>query len=316
MKLIDWSKYDDYPKPLRKNKYKFIILMLGLSIVSFAVFYLGINLQSIMMAFRSFEGYGADGSEIYVWTFDNFIKIFSELSGNNEASTKLLLAFQNSLLLFFFGNIITLPVGCLLSYFLWKMIPGYKFYRTVFYLPAVLSTVVMTIIFKNIFAPNGLISTIKIALGGPPLDPLMQQDSTAIWMILLYNCWVGFGGQFLLQTAALHRIPAEIVESAQLDGATPFIEYVKICIPLSWPTIYIILIQKIAGILSADGPILLFTGGQYKTTTLGFWSYEQVILGHSFEYPAAVGLMMTLVVAPIAIFSRNMLSKVYADVEF
>lgn len=316
MKLIDWSKYDDYPKPLRKNKYKFIFCMLFLSILSFAVFYVGINAQSILMAFRSFVGYAEDGTEMYVWTFDNFRKIFSELSGNRQASTKLLQAFKNSLLLFFFGNLITLPVGCLLSYFLWKNIPGYKFFRTVFYLPAVLSSVVMVIIFKNIFSPNGLISTINIAITGKPLAPLIQQDGTAIWMILLYNSWVGFGGQFLLQTAALNRIPAEIVESAQLDGITPLKEYVKICIPLSWPTIYIILIQKIAGILSADGPILLFTGGQYGTTTLGYWSYEQVILGHSFEYPAAVGLMMTAVVAPIAIFSRNMLSKVYADVEF
>lgn len=315
MKFFDMSKYDDYPKSLRKNKYKFIICMLAISVVSFAVFYVYVNINSILLAFKEFVGYGDDGKSVYTWSLGNFRKLFAELSGG-ESSTSLLLALRNTLLLFFCGNLVAFPMGCVVSYYLWKKIRGYKFFRTVFYIPSVLSSVVMVLIYKNMVAPNGLISTINIAIKGVPLPALLQQDSTAIWMIFIYNTWVGFAGNYILLTGALMRIPEEIIESAKLDGASPVVEYFRICIPLCWPTLYIILIQKIAGVLSADGPILLMTQGAHNTTTLGYWSYSQVFINGSYEYASAVGLMMTLVIAPIAIVSKNLLGKVYKDVEF
>lgn len=316
MKIIDMRKYDDYPKSLRKNKYIFIFCMLIISVVSFLVFYVYVNLQSILLAFQEFVDYADDGSRMYRWNLSNFRFLFKELLGNSETSTSLALAFKNTLLLFFWGNIVSFPMGCIVSYYLWKKISGYKFFRTVFYLPAVLSSVVMVMIFKKIIDPNGLISTINVMINGEPLPSLLQKDSTAIWMIWVYNTWVGFTGNYILLTAALMRIPGEIVESARLDGANAVVEYIRICIPLCWPTLYIILIQKIAGVLSADGPILLMTGGAHKTTTLGFWSYQQVFLNGTYEYASAVGIVMTCMIAPIAIISKNLLGRVYKDVEF
>lgn len=93
------SKYDDYPKSLRKNKYKFIICMLAISVVSFAVFYVYVNINSILLAFKEFVGYGDDGKSVYTWSLGNFRKLFAELSGG-ESSTSLLLALRNTLLLF------------------------------------------------------------------------------------------------------------------------------------------------------------------------------------------------------------------------
>lgn len=315
MKLLDMRKYDDYPKSLRKNKYVFVIGMLGISIVSFFLFYVYVNIQSILLAFQELVGYAEDGTKLYQFTLNNFAFFFKEVFGG-ESGTDLGLAFKNSLLLFFCGNAVTFPMGCIVSYYLWKKISGYKFFRSVFYLPAILSSVVMVMIYKKIVDPSGLISTVHLMITGEGIPPLLNQDSTAIWMVYIYNTWVGFTGNYILLTAALMRIPEEIVESARLDGASPFVEYVRICVPLCWPTLYIILIGKIAGLLSADGPILLMTGGLHKTTTLGYWSYVQVFKNGSYEYASAVGIIMTCIVAPIAITSKNLLGKVYQDVEF
>lgn len=312
------ERYNDFPKPLRKGKYPFIICMISLGIVMFAVFYVGINIQSILMAFRRFEGYGENGNEIYSWTLENFGKMFDALSGNagDESQRQLALAFKNTLLLYVCGNAVTFPMGWFVSYYFWKKMKGHKFFRIVFYLPHIISAVVMTILYKNIIAPNGLIGAISIKLMGETVPPWLYQDSTAIWAVYIYNTWIGFGGEFLLLTSALTRIPEDIIESAKLDGITPFKEFFKICIPLIWPTLYIIILQKIAGILAADGPILLLTNGNNETYTLGFWSYMQVIVGHSYEFPSAVGLVMTLVVAPVAIAARKLLGRVYRDVEY
>lgn len=316
MKWIDMRKYDDFPKSLRKNKYKFIFCMLILSVLSFCVFYIGTNVQSILLAFQKFVRENPMDPGHYEWSLDNFRNIFKELSGNSDSSTQLLKALKNTLLIFFVGNGVTLPVSFFTSYYFWKKMEGYKFFRVVFYLPSIISSVVMVIIYKNIISPNGLFSWINIYLTGEAIQPFLAQDSTAMWFVIIYICWTDLAGHYLLFTAAMHRIPEEIIESAQLDGITPLKEFTSICVPLIWPTLYIIFLQKVAGILGADGPILLLTNGGYGTYTLGFWSYMQVIVGHSYEFPAAVGIMMTLVVAPIAILSKYLMSKVNKDVDY
>ena len=130
------ERYNDFPKPLRKGKYPFIICMISLGIVMFAVFYVGINIQSILMAFRRFEGYGENGNEIYSWTLENFGKMFDALSGNagDESQRQLALAFKNTLLLYVCGNAVTFPMGWFVSYYFWKKMKGHKFFRIVFYI--------------------------------------------------------------------------------------------------------------------------------------------------------------------------------------
>ena len=218
MKFFDMSKYNDYPKPLRKGKYPFIICMLSLSIISFAVFYLGINIQSILLAFKKFTGYAADGSEIYVWSWDNFRNIFLELSGGGTSSTQLLQAFKNSLFLFFAGNGVTIPTGCFISYYLWKKMRGYSFFRVIFYLPVILSSVVMVIMFRSFIDPNGFLGAISVAIKGEPVPPWLSQYGSAMWCVFAYNTWVGFGGMYLLLTAALHRVLQDL-RAARLADA-------------------------------------------------------------------------------------------------
>ena len=319
MKWLDMRKYDDYPKSLRKNKYKFILLMLTLSILSFLVFYVGINFQSIMLAFKVHVKENPMDIGHYEWSTRQFKNVWTSLTDTTSAN-HLRTAFKNTLFLFVMGNLVTFPMGCFISYYLWKKMYGYSLYRVLFYIPQIISSVVTVIIFQNFVDPSGVLSTIKIRLTGEPFPPFLQSYKTAIWFIWIYNTWIGFAGAYLLLTAALSRIPAEIIESAQLDGVTPIVEFLKICVPLIWPTLQIILLQKIAGILSADGPILLLTNGEYGTYTLGFWSYMQVYGQGSGEntmcFSAAVGLCMTAVVAPIALLSKYLMGKVNKDVDF
>lgn len=306
--------YDDFPKPLRKGKYLFVFSMLIISIISFFVFYIYQNAQSFLLAFQRYTGTDENGKRQFIWTFQNFIDAYKNVFVYGDSELRL--AFKNTITLFFIGNLYSIPMGCLVSYFLWKQIPGTAFFRTVFYLPAIITSVINVMMFQRIIAPNGLISSIIIKLGGEALPGLLSDDSTAFLMVIVYKLWMSFAGNYIILFAALCRIPEEIVESVKLDGASAFKEYIHICIPLCWPTLYIILLGLVAGVLSADGPILLLTGGQYSTITIGYWNYKQVILSGSYEFPSAVGLCMTLIVAPLSLLSKSLLSKVYKDVDF
>ena len=324
--FYEWmKKYEDFPKPLRRNKYKFIFCMLILSIVSWAVFYVYKNLSSFTMAFQILEGYGEGGKEIYRWGFDNFVKFWTEMTTVDKTMTSFKNALMNTLFLYVAGNVLAIPLEYLTSYYLYKKITGYKVFRNVFYLPNILSAVVMTTIFKNIVAADGLISHLYLSMN-PGITPaeltshwvtkLLSTKQYAKWTVLLYLEWVGLPGSYIVLTAAMNRIPTSVTESAKLDGVSAWGEFRNIVIPMIWPTIYILILSKITGILSADGPILLLTNGAHDTYTIGFWFYSQIIVSHSFEYPSAIGLIMTAVVAPISIIARKLLDKVYADVEY
>ena len=310
------QKYHDYPKPLRKNKYKFITCMLIISIVSWAIFYVYKNFSSIMMAFQTFKGYGEGGEEIYEWGFGNFELFWQEMTTAQETTATFKNALMNTLFIYVMGNVVAIPAELIFSYYLYKKVCGYKIFRNIFYVPNILSAVVMTTIFKNIVTANGLISSISLAFGGSAVTGLLTSPQYAKWTVLFYLYWIGLPGSYILLTAAMNRIPQSVIESAKLDGVKPFGEFIHIIVPMIWPTLYILILQKITSILSADGPILLLTNGESDTYTIGFWFYMQVIMSHKYEYPSAIGLLMTLVVAPISIIARKLLDKVYADVEY
>ena len=95
MRLFKAENYYDYPKPLRKNKYPFIICMIGLSVLSFFVFFVNTNIQSILLAFKKFVGYAVNGTDIYEWSLYNFKLLFRELSDSeSSAGTSLLLSLK------------------------------------------------------------------------------------------------------------------------------------------------------------------------------------------------------------------------------
>ena len=100
------SKYDDEPKPLRKGKYFFIFIMLLLSVISWAVFYVYVNFSSIVMAFQEFMGYDENFKPVYQFGFGNFAKFIEEMS---DTSTGYAQGFRdslkNTLFFFFFGNL-------------------------------------------------------------------------------------------------------------------------------------------------------------------------------------------------------------------
>lgn len=311
------SKYDDIPKFHRKRKYTFVFFMIILSIIDFAVFYVYVNIDSFLMAFKEFAGYDSETYQAtYQWSFANFTKFWEDITNTGYANESFRNAIKNTLFLFVLGNAWSIPMQFLVSYFLYKKIVGYKIFRWILYLPSIVSTVVIVTIFTNIVNANGLISTLSMRLGGEAVTYLLTTDKWAKWTVLLYNDWVGFAGGYIIITAAMMRVPGEIVDSAKLDGANAAREFFSITLPMIWPTVHIIILQKICAILSADGPVLLLTNGQYDTYTIGFWYYQQVIVSHSFEYPSAVGLILTCIIAPIAIIARKLLDKVYADVEF
>ena len=309
---ILYKKEDPMPKSLRKGKTVFILCMISLAMFNFIVFYVLVNFNSIMLAFKEFVGYAENGDLIYKFSAGNFLRLWKDI--RNPAS-EIGPAFINTLLFFSMQTFVLLPLCFFISYFLYKKVFGYKAFRFIFFLPSIVSSVVLVVMFQNLIAVNGPIAALLRAMG-KTMPSLLTDSSTAKWVILGYCMWTGFGVNVVLYQGAMSRIPESTIEAAHLDGVGMAREMFSIIVPMMWPTLSTTIILAMTGIFTASGPMLLFTEGKFDTMTISYWIFDQVNFSNSYEYPSAVGLTFTLLGLPIVFGARALMNHMYEDVEY
>ena len=292
-------------KPYEKANRIFLVVMLTIPLLHWLIFWFYVNIQSIILSFKTPQG---------DWTFLNFSMLWYQLQEGGE----ILLSLKNTLIYFGATFLVIMPSAFLIAYFFFKRICGYKVFRIIFYLPAIISSVVMVKVFSNTIAPRGPLGAIMEMLGHPMSpDSLLGQSSTATWTIVVDSIGTGPCTSILLFNGALSRVSIELFESAKLDGCGLGREIINLIVPLTWPTISTMIIFNFTGIFSASGPILLFQPeGANDTSTLAFWIFKQVYgtgsIGGSGSYGlvSATGLVFTLIGVPIILFVRWLMEKI------
>lgn len=285
-----------------RNKYIFCYTMLLVAIWCVVTYFI-INSQALLMAFRTEEG--------GVLTLDNWRMIIAELKDQNS---NIWMALINTLKYFVLG-LIKLPLTFVISYFLYKKIKGYKFFRTIFFLPSMVAPVIFVLLFKDLIKIGGPIDILLNQWFGYQIPNLVSTFENATNTILAYCFWSGFGATLLIFVGAMNRIPTEIIEAAKIDGCGKFKEFIKIIVPLCWDNIYTMTLLSVINIFMSTGPILYFTGGDYGTSTLAYWIFDQVRNG-TYHYPSAVGLFFTLMGVPVIILMNWLMKKGGTGVEY
>lgn len=287
----------------------FLFFMLAIPIINWLVFWLYVNLNSILLAFQRASG---------GWTLDNFVHFWQSLTiEGNEMN----ISVRNTFLYFSSNLLIIMPIALMISYFLFKRIKGYKVFRIIFYLPCILSPVVLTTVFKQTIKPWGPVGVLAQELGFDyPASGLLGQASTATLTIIIYTILVGFGSNMLIFSGAMSRIPNEVLESAKLEGCGPFREIISIILPLIWPTISSAIVLAMTGLFTASGPVLLLVDGFNETSTISYWIFNKVNGngyggGGQYNLVSAAGLCFTAVAIPVILFVRWIMDKV-TDAEY
>lgn len=283
------------------RNYGFVASLLALAVINFIVFWVIVNFSSILLAFQD-----ANGN----WSMSNFELFFDELG---TAGSVMAQATKNTLVFFGSSILVQFPLSVLFSYFLYKKVAMYKFFRVIFFLPSIISAVVLTSLYRYLLT-GPVVELLRLfGMSRPPA--LLADSRYALWSIVIYGLWTGFGTNMILFNGAMARIPQDVVEYGHLEGVGFFRELFQIVIPLIWPTLSTVLLLACVGIFTASGPILLFTEGAFNTYTISYWIYEQTIRA-SYEYASAVGLVFTLVGLPIVLFVRWLLDRIGTDVEY
>ncbi len=283
----------------KRNKLIFVAVMLAVPIVHWLIFWLYVNLNSILMAFQLPTG---------EWSMDSLRVVLREIGAGDST---LRVAIKNTLL-YFTKDLLMLPFQLLIAYFLYRKICFYRGFQILFYLPAIVSGVAISNMFSNFIAPSGPLGELLKSWGVNPVPEFLADSDYATPTILFFTIWTGWGGQMLLLGGALARIPVEVLESARLDGISTPREIVSMVVPLVWSTMSTILILNMTGLFAASGPILLFTKGLYETSTIGYWIFDKVaFVGVSaYNEVAAAGLVFTAIGVPVIMFFKWLIEKV------
>lgn len=302
------------PKSMRKGTVLFIILMLAIPVLWFVVFYVIVNFNSVIMSFKVANGVDDAGAIQYKWGFDNFLQLFTELDAKDG---NMLIALINSLKYFALNLFVIIPASYLVSYFLYKKIAGYKFFRVLFYTPSIISAVAMVIIFKNMIGGYGPVYVFCRDVLHYELPALLTNSETATKTILVYCFWTGFGVNIILYQGAMSRLPSEIMEQSKIDGLPWYRELFKVITPMIWPTLSTTIVLAITGIFTSTGPILLFgTGGAYETYSISYFIFSQVYDSGIYNYPAAIGVFFTIYSIPVVFGIRFIMNKFDSKVEY
>ena len=217
--------------------------------------------------------------------------------------------FQQSIANTFLYLIIQVPIMLILAILLAQLLNNkdlkFKgFFRTCVFLPCATSLVSYSLIFRSMFATDGLINSILIKLGilSTGYNFLGNSASAKIVIILaLIWRWTGYNMVFYL--AGLQNIDYSVYEASYIDGATPFQQFMKITIPLLKPTILMTAIMSTSGTLQLfDESMNLTAGGPGKSTmTLAQCIYNISFLETpKFNYAAALSVCILVMVAVLS----------------
>ena len=298
-------------KPINKRRVLFGICCCILPVVNWLIFYVFANVSAFSMAFTNKDG---------VLSFDNFIRIWEEL--NNPVSD-IRIAFQNTFLTFAI-ILVSFPFKVLVSYFIYKKIPLAGVYRILFFLPSIIFSVALAMIFQRMIGVNGFIAEwVQDWLNLAQTPELLADSRYANTVVILHMLWLGFPGDLIIWGGTFTRIPNDVLESAQIDGVNWWKEFTMITIPMVWPTVALQMVLMFCGIFGSSGAVFLLTKRMYGTMTISAWMYLQLYNlsgspynSNAYNYMSAVGLVITVIAIGISLGIRKWTDKAFEEVEF
>lgn len=195
-----------------------------------------------------------------------------------------------------------LLLGLIAALLVWRPFVGSNFYRTLFFLTTAVPTSVAAVAWGWFLNPlSGWANWIVRALG-LPVQPWLTDPSYAIWTLGVITAWAGVGFVAILLTAGLQGIPEDLYEAARLDGATGWVQFWKITLPLLSPTLFLVGLLTLFRSLTAFGQIHLLTkGGPAESTFVWVYRvYQDAFFNFRFTYAAAEGLTLFLALLLLA----------------
>jgi raffinose/stachyose/melibiose transport system permease protein len=280
-----------------------IIVFLAPAVIIYTLFMIYPLIDSLRLSLYTTETQG--GPEVFVG-LQNYQRLFTDDNWQPRVTGALINTFE----LFAVHMLVQNPLALLLATLLAsRFIALRSVYRTLIFLPSVLSVVLIGFIWQLILSP--VFGRALWAEVGIRLPPLLGQPETALPILSLVSVWQWVGVPMMLFLAALISIPDELIEAARVDGATAWSVFWRIKLPLIMPTVGIVTVLTFVGNFNAFDLVYTTQGAlaapDYSTDLLGTLFYRtffgfQLQLGNPTMGAAVAGVMFLIILAGVLLY--------------
>jgi alpha-glucoside transport system permease protein len=285
------------PNKARNAVRPFLFFLPGVGIL-----FLFLTIPTLITLYQSF--YNNDTTQFV--GLANYVATFTDRSMRE--------AFRNNLIWLFAGTASCVILGLLIA----VLADRSKFEtvaKAIIFVPMAISLVGSSVIWRFVyaFAPEGqpqigVLNAMLTSLGLPPQSWLTLQPWNNLFLVLVL-IWGSTGFAMVLFSAALKGVPNDLIEAAQVDGATEVQAFFRIIIPYIQGTILTVTTTTAIGTLKIFDQVFVMTGGQFGTAVVGTEFYRQFFTNRNFGYGAAIAIVLFIVISPVMIYNLRQLQK-------
>ncbi|MBN2117319.1 MAG: sugar ABC transporter permease [Anaerolineales bacterium] len=265
-----------------------IVLFLLPALILFLLFVIYPIFQSVYYSLFNWKGFGPAVDFVGLDNFKNILvdRVF-------------LIALRNGFFIIVFSLLLQLPLSMLLAVLVGRDLPGRVFFRTIFFMPFVLSEVITALMWLFLFNPDperGFLNAIVVLFGAKPV-PWLGNTDIVLLVIFVVLTWKYFGFHMLLYLTGLQNIPTELEEAARIDGANALQSFFRITLPLLGTTIRTSVYLSVIGSIQQFILVWIMTkGGPVNASeTLATYMYRFGFVRFQLGYGSAVAIYMFLI---------------------
>jgi multiple sugar transport system permease protein len=259
---------------------------------------LGVMIYPVLFAlYMSFTNTNGISFE-WIW-FENYTQLLTDPVVHGVFFTNLKFLISVPVVIF---------VSLIVSVLLFERVRGWRFFRVVYFIPNVLSAVVIGLTFKQVFGYNGTVNAVITATGGEPIQ-FFTTGNLAISVIILALVWSGFGYQSLLLLSGLNAIDPAVFEAAALDGAGWWKRLWYVTLPNIRRVLgFVFIINVLYTFSSLFAFLYVMTAGGpgYETTTVDYLVYLKAFQVGNKGPGAALAVLLFLFIGALTIIQARL----------
>lgn len=298
-------------KKFDKSLFVFYLSLIILPAIQFIIFYIIVNANSLALSFKNYYYDDANNLVTEFVGFKNIANVYKSLFTDAQFITTI----KNSFLFYVMSLVFGAAVSLFFSYYIYKKRLFAGFYKVILYMPHIVSTMVITIMYK-FFCEYGIPSIVE-TLTGKVVGGFSASLDTEFAYLLFFVAFLGCGANMLIYTSTMASVSDSVIEAAEVDGVNYIQEFWYIVLPSIFPTFSLFLVTGLLTIFTGQGNLfnIYGLGAPEEFHTLGYYLFVQVrraVESNSYiDYPylAAFGLALTFIAIPLIFGLKWLLQK-------
>lgn len=274
----------------------FLLVLPGL-----IIFTIGIILPLLLAAYYSFTDWDGMQTKMNFIGLSNYINLFKD--------DNFLSAFWFTVRFTFWNTVIQNVFALLFAVALDSGIRGQKIYRTAFFIPCLISAVIVGFVWLRMY--SNVLPAFNDWLGTNINFLLFGNKDTVLTGLIIANNWQWIGYWMMIYLAGLQSIPGDLYEAAKIDGAGSVRRFFSITIPMLAPSFTVCIVGITTGSLKVYDLLVASTrGGPGRaSTSLIYHTYTTAISGRQYGYGSAMSVFLVLILLLVAVIQTGVLRK-------